>query len=52
MRDVGCIGNSSRGLIKVEGPWGQEDLYSSRIYSRRRLREGSLFTRDGRSEPE
>ena len=30
---------------KVEGPWGQEDLYSSRIYSRRRLGEGSLFTR-------
>ena len=37
---------------EVEGPWGQEDLYSNRIYSRRRLGEGSLFTRDGESEPE
>ena len=42
-------GSSSGG---VEGPWGQEDLYISQIDSQRRLGEGSLFTRDGESEPE
>jgi hypothetical protein len=35
---------------EVEGPWGQEDLYSNRICSRRRLGEGSLFTRDKGSD--
>ena len=34
MRDVGCTGNSSRGLIKSRVHGWQEDLYSSRIYSR------------------
>jgi hypothetical protein len=37
-------------FYEVEGPWGQEYLYSNRIYSRRCLGEGSLFTRDKGSE--